>query len=154
MQMTVTRVSLTNRVLILLATGFEESSVVFCVSQIREAGLPISLVGLSAGILKGLHGLAIRPDYSLEQLPQGGGYAGLIIPGTPQCVAALLADPRVHQLVQKTLEEQGFLAAMTTAVAPLLQSNLICSKDDVRFIPQGDLPTEQFISQLIDIISQ
>src|SRR5690606_31885023 len=150
MQMTVTRVSLTNRVLILLATGFEVSSVVFCVSQIREAGLPISLVGLSAGILKGLHGLAIRPDYSLEQLPQGGGYAGVIIPGTPQCVAALLADPRVHHLVQKTLEEQGLFSAMATAVAHMLQSYRYCSNDYVRVLHHGDLPHTHSIRPQID----
>lgn len=81
-----THVLQNNRVLILLATGFEETAVVFCASQIREAGLPISLIGLSAGVLKGLHGLFIRPDYSLDQLLPETSYAGIIIPGSTQCV--------------------------------------------------------------------
>ncbi|MBX3055549.1 MAG: DJ-1/PfpI family protein [Anaerolineae bacterium] len=142
-----------NRIVILLATGFEETAVVYCLDHMREAGLPVSLVGLSAGILKGLHGLAVRPDYSLDQLSAEAGCRGVIMPGGPQCVTALLTDPRVHRLLDATLQQEGFIAAMATAVPLLQQSGVLTSSTSPRFISQENIEINEFTNQLIDFAS-
>ncbi|MCL4267285.1 MAG: DJ-1/PfpI family protein [Anaerolineae bacterium] len=142
-----------NRILILLATGFEETAVVYCLDHMREAGLPVSLVGLSAGILKGLHGLAVRPDYSLDQLSAEAGCRGVIVPGGPPCVTALLTDPRVHRLLDATLQQEGFVAAMATAVPQLQQSGILALSTKPRFIPQEDMEINEFTYQLINFAS-
>lgn len=142
-----------HRIVILLAPGFEETAVVYCLDHMREAGLPVSLVGLSTGILKGLHGLAVRPDYSLDQLSAEAGCLGVIVPGGSQCVTALLTDPRVHRLLDATLQQEGFVAAMATAVPLLFQSGILVSSTTPRFIPQKDMDINEFTNQLIDVAS-
>lgn len=142
-----------NKILILLAPGFEETAVVHCLDRMREAGLPISLVGLSTGILKGLHGLAVRPDYLLDQLSSKGRCRGIIVPGGHQCVSALLTDPRVHQLLESTLQSGGFVAAMSTAVPLLTQSISQAATSSTNFIQQGETGIAEFADYLIDFAS-
>ncbi len=140
----------TNKILIVLASGFEEAAIVYCLDHMREAGLPISLVGLSAGILKGLHGLAVRPDVSLDQLSPDAAYRGVIVPGGQQCISALLTDPRFHRLLDTTLQHEGFVAAMATAVPLLSQYGIQHSAMTTRFIQQGEMGICEFIEYLID----
>ena len=142
----------TNRIMILLAPGFEETAVVYCLEHMREAGLPISLVGLSAGILKGSHGLAVRPDYSLDQLSPESGHRGVIVPGGPACVSALLTDPRVHQLFNMTMQYGGFVAVLATAVPLFARSFSVTAAASLCFMQQGEMKISEFTDYLIDIV--
>ncbi|HRQ40113.1 MAG TPA: DJ-1/PfpI family protein [Chloroflexota bacterium] len=139
-----------NRIVILLAPGFEETAVVYCMEHMREAGLPVSLVGLSAGILKGLHGLAVRPDYSLDQLSPETVHQGVIMPGGPACVSALLTDPRVHRLLDVTIQNSGFVAVLATAVPLFTQSVSQLTTAAPHFIRQGEMGITEFTDYLID----
>lgn len=142
-----------NKILILLAAGFEETAVAYCLDNMREAGLPISLVGLSAGILKSWHGLAVRPDYSLDQLTPEAANRGIIVPGGPQCVSALLTDPRIHQLLDATLQRGGFVAVLATAVPAFTQSAFLSATSDKHLLHQGEMDIREFTGYLIDFAS-
>ncbi len=139
-----------NRIMILLAPGFEETAVVYCLEHLREAGLPVSLVGLSAGILKGSHGLAVRPDYTLDQLLPENGPRGGIVPGGPACVSALLTDPRVHRLLDMTMQNSGFVAVLATAVSLFAQSFSPMITTTPNFMQQGEMEISEFTDYLID----
>lgn len=75
------------------------------------------------------------------------------VPGGPQCVTALLTDPRVHRLLNATLQQDGFVAAMATAVPLLQQSGLLALSARPRFIPQEDMEINEFTNQLINLAS-
>lgn len=139
-----------HRIVILLAPGFEETAVVYCLEHMREAGLPVSLVGLSAGVLKGSHGLAVRPDYSLDQLSPETVHQGVLVPGGSACVSVLLTDPRVHQLLDVTLKNNGFVAVLATAVPLFTQSFPLTAATSSHLIQQGEMKINEFTDYLID----
>lgn len=151
--MSVSSGTLSNRVLILLAPGFEERGTIYLLDHMREEGLPVSLVSLTAGLVTGLHGLTVRPDYSLDQLMTKGPYQLIIVPGGRQCTSSLVTDPRVHQLLDATLKSDGFVAATVTAEPILTQAGVPAASDRPRFIPQKDMEVEEFTSKLVNLLS-
>ena len=153
--MVTSKVPQSNSILILLAPGFEETPVVYCLDHMREAGLPVSLVGLSTGLIKGLHGLTVRPDASLDHLLSGTIYQGVIVPGGHQCVSSLLTDPRVHQLLEATLQNKGFIAAMATAANLLLAQSSIPELAGMScFVEQAEMEISQFTERLINLLQK
>lgn len=140
------------KVLILLAPGFEEGSVVYCLGRLREAGLPVALVGLSAGLLNGSHGLTVRPDHSLETLPLIPGHKVVLVPDGKECVSALLADPRVHKLIETTIANFGLIVAMPVAESMLRQVGFITLSTESFFVLQKDTALDVFASYLLNLI--
>jgi len=140
-------------VYILIASGFEEESVAACLSQMRASGVRVRLVGTSAGLISGHRGLTVRPDCSLNQLDQLALELPelILLPGNCPCASELAADPRVHQLIDVTLRQSGYLAATRTAESVL--ANVIPPLPAPGFMPQGDLDTHEFINQLVNLVS-
>lgn len=143
-----------NQVIILLAIGFEEGTTIFCLEHMREAGLPVKLVGLSSGLITGLHGLVVRPDYSLDQLAPGIQTRLVILPDGQQCISSLLADPRVYKLFEATTQENdGLIAVMKTAEPLLTQRGILATPLAERLVLQGNTPVQEFANQLINLLS-
>lgn len=145
--------SLNNKVLILLAPGFEEITTVYLLTHMREAGLSVSLISLTAGLVTGHHGLAVRPDYSLEQLNTKPPSQLLIVPGGRECTSALVTDPRVHQLIDTTLNNNGYVAATLTAEAFLTQMGISTLRDNPNFIQQENMEIESFTKLLVNLLA-
>lgn len=140
------------KVIILIAPGFEERGVVYFLAGLREAGLPVSLVSLSAGLVTGLHGLPVRPDYTMEQLIPDLPGRMVIIPDGQQCVSALLADPRVHRLLDSTVRDEGHVATTILAGQLLAQAGIPANGAAARFVSQGDQGIADFTNQLINLL--
>lgn len=140
-------------VLILLAPGFEEIVIIYLLTAMREMGLQVSLVGLTAGLVNGLYGLAVRPDYSFEQLKTGMPYQLIIIPGGRQCTSSLVTDPRVHRLLDATLRNSGYVAATSTAEPILTQIGIPELAESSRFIVQRDMEIGDFTDGLLNLLS-
>jgi putative intracellular protease/amidase len=139
-----------HRVLILIAQGFDEISLVQCLAQMREAGLGVSLVSLSARPMDSIHGLTVRPDLLIDQLPVTTLPRLVIIPGGSSCAAALMADPRVHQLIETVLNRSGVVAAMSTAQSVLVNAGGPETSVS-NFVVQNNLPVSEFVGQLINM---
>ncbi len=131
-------------IFILLAAGFDEEAVVSCLVQLRSAGVSVSLIGSSAGLVSGMHGVTIKPDSTLGKITAVSPPKIVFIPDGKQAVTTLLSDPRVHRLFSATIKNNGRIAAMPTAASmldksvgplPLIRSN-------------GNL--NKFFAQLID----
>ena len=111
-------------ILIVITTGFLETAVVTTLCNLRQAGLPVKLMGQQSGLVTSACGLTVQPDRSLldwETAVNGTplGRAALVIPGNSVCAAALLSDPRLHQLMEAILQQEGVVAVMRAA-QPLL----------------------------------
>lgn len=92
----------------------------------------------------------VRPDVSLGQLTPGAPSRLVLVPGSRQCTAVLLADPRVHQLLEATLEAEGYVAAL----APQPPSGRVsqpAGDSSTRFLAQGETPIADFVEQLVTL---
>ncbi|MBK7920694.1 MAG: DJ-1/PfpI family protein [Chloroflexi bacterium] len=141
-----------NKVLILLAPGFEEAEVIPCMTQLRKASLPVSLVGLTSGQVTGWHGLSICPDVALDEVGDYGALKLVVIPGGRQCATMLLIDPRVHRLLNTVIEQEGRVGVMRTAVPITTQSGLLPTSMDVHFVLQNRENIDGFVAELLRLM--
>ena len=138
-------------ILILLASGFEEETAVSCMSHLRSAGLPVSLVALSSGTVRGRHGLTIQPDQTLTALPKDKSAKMVIIPGNGQCTNALLMSPRFHQLIANTIDNQGYLVSADSAIQALKNAGIPQRTPAPQYIIQGNKEVCDFADELVDL---
>ena len=101
------------QVYVLLAAGFEEYDVTTVTRTLRRAGLPVVLVGLTAGPIRGCYGISLAPDKALSEVEAEHPLA-IVLPGGTQGTRQLNADPRVHRLLRRTMECGGYLATFNT----------------------------------------
>lgn len=100
-------------IILLIADGFDEPTVSILVSVLREAGLPLILVGLRAGPVSSTHGLTLVPDKSLEQiLEKPSPISALILPNQAAYSTRLRNDPRVGALLQRCIEVGAVLVGV------------------------------------------
>jgi hypothetical protein len=139
-----------NSIAILVSPGFMENEVVYCLSQMRACGLPISLVGVSSSLVKSQHGLTIQPDLALGDLANGPSFRMVIIPGSYECVTNLLTSPEFHAQINKSITGDGRIGILTSAEGALQQVALFATPTE-QILYQQEQPLELFCQQLIQI---
>lgn len=132
------------RGLVLVADGFEEETTIASVRALRDAGMAASLVGLMAGPVTGSHGITIQPDLSLDQVIPDDIFTLVLLPGGRRSVGAVLADPRVHRLVEAATASGGKVAVLNPAVEGAEQLLR------VPLVRQGKLTIQQFMAGLLN----
>ncbi len=140
------------RVVILIAQGFEEISVIQCLGQMREAGLMVVLVSATAGLISSAHGLAVRPDRAMDQVPPDPAARLIVVPGSRSCAEALMADPRVHQLIKSALWSGVCIAAMRPA-QPVVAALVAPIRSSGQFVAQDGLELPEFVKRLVHLAS-
>ena len=129
--------------LVLVADGFEEETTIACVRALRDAGMAAALVGLTNGSVTGSRGITLQSDLSLEEVGADSMPSLIILPGGRRSAAAVLADPRVHHLVEATAANGGQVAVLHPAVEAAERFLR------VPLVRQGELPVEEFIGGLL-----
>jgi len=140
-----------NNVAILISPGFAENDVVYCLSKMRTAGLPTTLLGVSTQTTPGQHGLLVKPDYSLDDLDSSILFRLIVIPGSYECVTNLLMTPSFHTQVKehRSLDcTNGRIAILAEAENALQQANLFLDSSD-KILRQDDQSLDVFCQQLI-----
>lgn len=94
-------------VFVLCGNDFEEAAASIFVSELREAGLRVKIVGLTAQRISSAHGLTLIPDLTLDQaLPLASKTACLIIPYTSGGINRLKNDPRLREFCHQAYTNQ------------------------------------------------
>lgn len=114
------------QIFVLLAPGFEESDVTTVTRTLRRAGFPVMLVGLQAGPLRGAYGLSLAPDGTLSEVEADQPQA-IVLPGGMQGARQLHADPRVHALLRRVVDQGGYVMALDTAYMVLQGAGVLTS---------------------------
>ncbi len=142
-----------DEVLVLAADGFDETGVVCCLARMRRAGISISVVGLSSGMITSSCGINMRPDWSMDDVIANGSTPRLVIlPGGRQSKMALQVDPRVFKLLNRTIANGGYTAVML-ADEPIYPGDRFANwADSSRLISQGELSVEMFAEKLIELL--
>jgi len=95
-------------VFVLWGDGFDETVATIFVTELREAGLLVKVVGLTPRQISGARGLALVPDLTLDQaLPLAAQAIGLIIPAAAGQSQWLNNDPRLGQFFEQASSNQA-----------------------------------------------
>ncbi|MFQ5611365.1 MAG: DJ-1/PfpI family protein [Anaerolineae bacterium] len=112
-------------IVILLADGFDEAEAGLFIGRLRAAGLSVQVVGLSVRPVAGAHDLTLKLDDSMETVCRAPKRVwAVIIPGGAAHVARLQADPRVHDLLHRVLDQGGHLVTTPGSRALLYGAGL------------------------------
>lgn len=125
------------QVVLLVAPWFDEMACVMCLALLRQRRVAAVLIGLKPGPVKGKQGVRLHPDGVLNRrFIQRVKHKVLILPFGKACAAAALADPRVHQLAQKTLREDGLIALPKQIASLVQETSLLTPKNQHLFLEQ------------------
>jgi hypothetical protein len=103
--------------LILIPPNFDDKLVLNFLGSFRKAGLSSALVSLTSGLIKSANDVWVRADFSIDQLPETTLARFVFILENQAGAAALLADPRIHQLLDRTLAAKGMLVLLSETQA-------------------------------------
>jgi hypothetical protein len=101
--------------LFLIPENFDNQLVLQVLGSFREAGLASALVSLTPGLIKSAGGVRVRADFAIDQLPETTLPRLIFILENEVGATALLADPHVRQLIEKTLTNKGRLVILAEA---------------------------------------
>ena len=140
-------------VFILIAPGFDEKLVILLISSFREAGIASALVSLTPGLIKSFRGVQVHADLSIDQLPPTVLPRFIFVLETYSCASTLLADPRLHQLLERTVVEKRIVAVMPEA-RRLFQEigfpDVMTMPELVKFEP---LLVREYVNQIVGLLT-
>jgi 4-methyl-5(b-hydroxyethyl)-thiazole monophosphate biosynthesis len=143
-----------DHVFVLLASGFEESDVTTVTRTLRRAGFPVMLVGLTAGPLRGAYGLSLALDRTLSEVETDHPQA-IVLPGGVQGSRLLSADPRVHTLLRRVVDQGGYVAALDAACTVLRTAGVWTEVGEERFKGSASGRCDQsFSSEQVSMVGQ
>ncbi len=108
------------KVLVPLATGFEEIEALTVVDILRRAGAEVSVAGTVAGPIEGRSHIKVIPDTLMESV-SGSGFDMIVLPGGAVGADNLKKDPRVKKIVEE-LYCQGKLVTAICAAPKVLSA--------------------------------
>lgn len=104
-----------NKVLVMLANGFEEVEALTVVDYLRRTGIEVHMVSTERDLqVEGAHGIKVIGDIMLEDIRDPMNYRGIFIPGGLPGATNLRDDSRVIDLL-RTLAQGGKMIASICA---------------------------------------
>lgn len=95
-------------VFVLWGTGCDELAAVTFVITLRATGIAAKLVGVSGRQVRGAHGLALTPDYTLSQaVPLAHQAACLVLPCPAGSLVRFTRDPRLREFLRQSQHHQA-----------------------------------------------
>lgn len=90
-------------VIVLWGKNFDEAAASIFVTELRKAGLSVKIVGIGGRQLNGAHGLALIPDWTLDNaIAHFARVICIIGPCQVTQLRRLYDDPRLPKLIQLT----------------------------------------------------
>ena len=87
-------------IFVLWANNFDEAAASVFITELRDAGLRVQVVGLHGQQIAGAHGLVLGPDVRMDEAQRYGEQAQcLIIPAPLRCLAPFETDPRLCRFI-------------------------------------------------------
>lgn len=96
--------------LLVLTDGLEEREIVHIICKWRQTGFYIRSIGLTSGLVTGSHGILMKPDLTLADRLDIRAVKPVILTQQSNYVSLLETEPRLHQLLQQTLLQGGYVA--------------------------------------------
>ncbi|HUV03336.1 MAG TPA: DJ-1 family glyoxalase III [Desulfobacteria bacterium] len=115
------------KVVLFLASGFEEIEAMSIVDTLRRAGVEVVVAGLQEGATEGSRGVNVIPNRSIDEIALEE-FAAVILPGGSPGYINLGRDRRVLDLVTRAFEEGRIVAAICGAPTVLADLGILKGK--------------------------
>lgn len=105
-------------VLVLLADGFEEIEAITVIDILRRGRLDVKIAGVGKPVIKGAHDVTIKADIEIsacKDVPDA-----IVLPGGMPGVNNLSASGETNDLIKRTYEKGGIVAAICAAPSYVL----------------------------------
>jgi 4-methyl-5(b-hydroxyethyl)-thiazole monophosphate biosynthesis len=116
-----------NKVLLILARGFEEIEAITAIDILRRAGIETTVAGLDSELITGSHNIPIKCDTILAEVDQQE-YSHLVLPGGQPGTNNLEDDDRVLQLITDFNRQNKVVAAICAAPTVLQAAGILAGK--------------------------
>jgi len=113
-----------SKVLVPLATGFEEIEALSIVDVLRRAGVEVEIAGLGKRQVVGAHGVKIQAD-SCVQDAKSSEFDMIILPGGLPGATNLQKDETVQKLLKEFDEQEKYIGAICAAPAALQSAGVL-----------------------------
>jgi 4-methyl-5(b-hydroxyethyl)-thiazole monophosphate biosynthesis len=142
------------RVLIPIATGFEELEAVTIIDLLRRAKIEVVVAGLN-GIdpVVGSRQTKLVPDTGLDEV-LGQDFDMIVLPGGLPGADNLNQDPRIIALLQRMQQQDKYTAAICAAPKVLASAGILENKAATSFpghLEALDLPSTRLLEQAVVI---
>ena len=127
-----------NRILVYLASGFEEIEAVTIIDLLRRVGLEVTVAGLQPDQVTGSHGITIVPDVLYVDVDPDD-YDCLVLPGGQPGTDNLKVNPQVLQTVKKYYQENKLIAAICAAPTILAEAGILQDKKVTSYPAESDV---------------
>jgi protein deglycase len=131
-----------NRVLVLLAEGFEEIEAVTIIDVLRRADIPVTVASLTSPRACGAHDIVVTADCLLDEV-KDQAFDAIILPGGMPGSRNLRDDARVIELLKKQQRLDKPLGAICAAPIALEAAGVLSGKRATSF-PGYDLPSAKY----------
>jgi 4-methyl-5(b-hydroxyethyl)-thiazole monophosphate biosynthesis len=129
------------RVLVLLASGFEEIEATTIIDVLRRAELDVTTAALEVVNVRGAHGITLLADCELREV-QDKAFDAVILPGGMPGSRNLRDDVRVISLLQLQAQQDKYLGAICAAPIALEAAGVLKGKRATSY-PGYPLPSAQ-----------
>jgi 4-methyl-5(b-hydroxyethyl)-thiazole monophosphate biosynthesis len=116
-----------SKVLMPLATGFEEIEALSIVDILRRAEIEVVIAGLLPGPVSGAHDISVVPDATIEAI-NAGAFDMIVLPGGQPGTDNLNADPRIHALLKEFAAKNKLIGAICAAPIVLAAAGVLNGK--------------------------
>ena len=134
-----------SKVLVLLATGFEEIEAITVIDILRRAEIDTTVVGLEKEIITGSHAISIKGDKYIEDI-NINEFDFLILPGGQPGTNNLKSNPIVIEWLQKFNQEKKNIAAICAAPTILEKAKILENVKITSYPSEKDIFDTNFFS--------
>jgi 4-methyl-5(b-hydroxyethyl)-thiazole monophosphate biosynthesis len=121
-----------DKVLIVLANGFEEVEALTVVDLLRRVDLKVTIAGLERKYVTGSHDITVQCDSYYQEIEEKK-YDCLILPGGQPGTNNLKSNPRVIEWVKSFYSSNRMVAAICAAPIVLHKAGILAGKKVTSF---------------------
>ena len=118
---------MSQKILMILAEGFEETEAIAVADVLRRAGLDLTLAGLASLLVAGAHKIAVKADCLLADV-NAAGFDAVVLPGGMPGSTHLRESDAVMQVVKTVYGKGGIAAAICAAPSALARAGVLDGK--------------------------
>ena len=146
---------MTKRVLVPLATGFEETEAVTVIDILRRGAIVVVTAGLEQGPVTGRSDITLTPDTTLDEALAGAPFDAIVLPGGLPNAEILRDDPRVTAALSEILDRGGLAGAICAAPIALEKAGVLGGRNYTSHPSfEGALPAAGYTQDRVAVSSR